>query len=179
MTKPKNDKPQEAEGAAPKKKGFFASKLLWIALVFTVLAAGWTIAQRLDRSKPAPADASGVVRSLTDAAAAPAPRDPTLAERAAPAAARSGLSFVMGYAVGWFLRRALKIAAIIALLAVLALYVLKRTGVLADPAALHDSVEAAGEWAKREGAAFKDFALGLAPSAMAGGAGLIVGALRR
>ncbi len=172
-----NQTPPAVQGAA--KRGFFASKLLWFAMILTAAAGAWTAMQRADRSEPPPRDASGMVRSLADGAAAPAPRDPTLSERLAPAAARAGVSFVLGYAVGWFLRRALKIAAILALLAVGLIYVLHRTGVLADPDTLRQSVDAAGEWVEREGGAVKDFVLGLAPTGFAGIAGMAIGALRR
>lgn len=166
-----------ANGAG--KRGFFASKLLWFAMILTVAAGAWTAMQRTDRTQPPPKDASGMVRSLADGAAAPAPRDPTLSERIAPAAARAGVSFVLGYAVGWFVRRALKIAAILALLAVGVIYVLHRTGVLADPHTIQQGVDAAGDWVEREGGAVKDFVLGLAPTGFAGIAGMAIGALRR
>lgn len=182
MTKPA--KPQADNAAAPApgapKRGFFSSKLLWLALTITVLGVGWTVYLTLNQPEPPTSMPSDAVRGFAGAASStPAPREPTLAERAAPATARFGMSFVLGYAVGWLVRRALKAAAILALVAVGSLYLLKKFGVLVDPAAVEQSVEAAGEWVRSESAQFKDFALGYAPSATAGFLGVFFGVLRR
>lgn len=160
--------PQADHDAAPAsgapKRGFFSSKLLWLALTITALGVGWTIFLTLDQPDAPHSVPSDAVRGLADAASpTPAPREPTLAERVAPATARFGMSFVLGYAVGWLLRRALKAAAVLALVAVAVLYLLKKFGVLVDPATVEQSVEAAGEWVRSEGAQFKDFRPRLRP----------------
>ena len=182
MTKPGKhpvDQPASTAPGAP-KRGFFSSKLLWLALTVTALGVGWTIYLALNQTEPPPSVPADAVRGLAGPASpAPSPRDPTLAERVAPATARFGMSFVLGYAVGWLVRRAIKAAAILALVAVGTLYLLKKWGVLVDPATVEQSVEAAGEWVRAESAQFKDFALGYAPSATAGLLGVFVGAIRR
>lgn len=181
---PKPSKPPAENAAAPAqgapKRGFFSSKLLWLAITITALGVGWTIFLTLNQPEPGPTIPSDAVRGLAGAASpTPVPREPTLAERVAPATARFGMSFVLGYAVGWLVRRAIKAAAILALIAVGTLYLLKKFGVLVDPATVEQSVEAAGEWVRSESAQFKDFALGYAPSATAGLLGVFIGVLRR
>lgn len=176
---PTGDNPAASLSGAP-KHGFFSSKLLWLALTITALGVGWTVYLALNQPEPPPAFPSDAVRGLAGASSpAPTPREPTLAERVAPATARFGMSFVLGYAVGWLVRRALKAAAILAIIAVGALYLLKKFGVLVDPATVEQGVEAAGEWVRSESAQFKDFALGYAPSATAGFLGVFIGLLRR
>jgi len=100
-------------------------------------------------------------------------------DRAAPAATRLGASFVFAYAIGWFLRRMLKLAAVLAVLALGVVYLLKRFDLLSDHATVERAARDAGDWAQREGATFKDFVLGYVPSAAAGAAGLFIGFIRR
>lgn len=176
--------PTPATAAEPRAsiwRGFFRSRLLWLAMVICVVGGGLTVWSWMTRKSDQPvrttgAAAMGLAPTSVTATSAPEPR---FVDRAAPATARLGASFVAAYAVGWLLRRMLRLAAVVTVIALGLVYGLKRLGVLTDPAPVEQALHDAGDWAQREGAAFKDFVLGYIPSAAAGAAGLFVGFIWR
>ncbi len=93
-----------------------------------------------------------------------------------PALARGGASFMGGFLIGWAIRRALKLAAVVAGFLVSLLIAVKMTGLAdLDWTAIEANMLHSLAWIQGKADGFKEVLTGYLPSAGAGGAGTYLG----
>jgi len=93
-----------------------------------------------------------------------------------PALARGGASFMGGFLIGWAIRRAIKLAVIVAGLLLTLLAAVKMTGIVTlDWTAIEANISHSLAWAQGKAEGFKEVLTGYLPSAGAGGAGTYFG----
>ncbi len=192
---------------APWRKKLFGLFLAIAAVGGGLWAHGWMTAEPTETSLPPaevrlstdgsglPDNARGFVsngdnRSAADAAAGDAQVEPETADkpgfelpwtgRLGGWMARLGVSFVLGLVIGVFFRTFLKTMAVLTALAVAALVGLSYFDVIGvDFAHLRTNYDAASGWISGQAGHIKTLAMGVLPSITAGGAGFLVGFLRR
>lgn len=93
-----------------------------------------------------------------------------------PALARGGASFMAGFLLGWAIRRAVKLALIVAGILFTLLAAVKMTGAIdLDWSAIEANIAHSLAWAQGKAEGFKEVLTGYLPSAGAGGAGTFLG----
>lgn len=93
-----------------------------------------------------------------------------------PALARGGASFMGGFLIGWAVRRAIKLAVIVAGLLMTLLIAVKMTGAIdLDWTAIEANISHSLAWVQGKAEGFKEVLTGYLPSAGAGGAGTYFG----
>jgi uncharacterized membrane protein (Fun14 family) len=161
--------------------------LLVAALVFAAGVTWQLLASRAGTRTDSAGDAvppgsAGFVRSAEsgDGATETTATRPTLADRAAPWLTRVGGSFAVAFVVGWLFRAFVKLATMIAALAVLALLALSYFNVInIDLSQAERHYESAVAWAGDQGQRLGKALAEHLPSSLAGFAGLFVGFRRR
>lgn len=93
-----------------------------------------------------------------------------------PALARGGASFMGGFLLGWAIRRAVKMAMILAGILFTLLVAIKMTGAIdLDWTAIEANISHSLAWVQGKAEGFKEVLTGYLPSAGAGGAGTYFG----
>jgi uncharacterized membrane protein (Fun14 family) len=93
-----------------------------------------------------------------------------------PALARGGASFMGGFLLGWAIRRAVKLAVIVAGILFTLLVAIKMTGAInLDWTAIEANISHSLAWVQGKAEGFKEVLTGYLPSAGAGGAGTYFG----
>ena len=90
---------------------------------------------------------------------------------------RMGASYVVGFCLGWFFRKLLRLIAVAVALAVAVVALGRYAGL--DTTHAQDEVKRGGKWAEHEVVTMEDYVKGLLPSAAAGGFGTVLGFRRR
>lgn len=151
----------------------FKSKLMIFAAV--VAAIGLALWGYAAATRPAAAPSGGVshVTGFTDGGS-PAARDakPRLVDRAAPAMAKFGGSFVIGYFVAYALRKFVKWSLLVAGAITVAVVVLKKTGVVELPwEQVERTVEEGMDFAQEHASGAATYLKSVAPSAISAAVG--------
>jgi uncharacterized membrane protein (Fun14 family) len=94
-----------------------------------------------------------------------------------PTYVRVGLSYAVGYCIGWLFRKLIRIILVIGALIIGLLVFGKYAG--CDMTRAQEQVKRSGEWAQHEAAAAQDYIKKLLPSAAGGGVGAFLGFRRR
>lgn len=94
-----------------------------------------------------------------------------------PIYTRMGASYVVGFCLGWFFRKLLRLIVVVVAMAV-ALVALGRYAGL-DTTHAQEEVKRGGKWAEHEVVTMEDYVKGLLPSAATGGVGTFLGFRRR
>src|SRR5215471_14885819 len=97
---------------AQQSPGVLHSRLLWIAAAVTLAGAGlWAYAAATAGGGPGPGVNHTMVTGLDSGGSGPRPAaQPRMVDQASPALFRFGGSFVVGFLLGWVLRRFVKLA---------------------------------------------------------------------
>lgn len=94
-----------------------------------------------------------------------------------PIYTRLGASYVVGFCLGWFFRKLLRLIVVVVAMIVALLAFGKYVGV--DTTHAQDDVKRGGKWAEHEVVTMEDYLKHLLPSAGAGGFGTVLGFRRR
>ena len=191
---------------ASRAGGPLRSVWLWVGVAVTVLGlALWIYARSTAaapgpapsnapaagaaaRSTPGPAAPAGLLPGGVDGAAPAALTGAELEERAVrlideagPATARLGVSFLVGFGLGWLLRKVITIAAVILAVVVIGVFFLASQGHLPQKGMPVDEAKVRGmadnlvAWLRAQGSSLRAFAFGYVPSAGAAAVGLLAG----
>jgi uncharacterized membrane protein (Fun14 family) len=175
---------QKNSSASKQEKVWWKSKsLLAAAVIMLVGIVMWVVepagnkpasGQRSPDGSPL---ATGFVESQTPVSASGA--KPSL-QPDSPALFRLGGSYIVGFFIGWGIRKSLKMAFWFAALIVAGGLAAQYFGLFhVDLEALQDHFARSLAWLKGESGAIKEFLTGYIPSSAAGIVGMIVGATRK
>jgi uncharacterized membrane protein (Fun14 family) len=90
--------------------------------------------------------------------------------------ARFGGCFIAGFCVAYAFKKAIKVAAIVAGVVLIGMFVMARVGIIDfDWSMMEEPLNRSVAWIRGEAGAMKDFILGYLPSAGSAAAGMIVG----
>jgi uncharacterized membrane protein (Fun14 family) len=172
----------------PKVLGFFTgwlsngpwrSKSFWAALAVFVVGMGFWVS---DIKKGPPPNQTGTA-STDVSTATPSNPSPAAAvtdwnwRKSFPWYVNISGSYVLGFCIGWFFRKLLQLAVVVAALAIALLAFGKYVGW--DTSHMQQQVKRGGEWAQHEATAGEDYLKRLLPSATGGAVGTFLGFRRR
>lgn len=149
------------------------SKTLWIAAGLALL--GLVLWMTVPREEPPPTAKPGQTTLAQASGEAVATKVHTL--QGSPALFRFGISYIAGFALGYGLRRFVKLTLLLSVVAFVALFFLRKSGWLdLDWSVVEDHLSDSFAWLRGQAEALKVFATGYVPSAVAAGVGLFLGA---
>jgi uncharacterized membrane protein (Fun14 family) len=157
------------------------------AIVVTILGlAAWiyavVTAPQVDRSGTNGSGVPGGASALVEARAAPdggVEPEPRTIDTAAPAIFRFGLSFLAGFALGFVLKKFIKISLLVGAVLAAAIWGLQASGLFTLPwDQIHTHISDSLSWMKGQAEGFKEFITGYLPSSMAAAAGVFIGLWR-
>jgi len=149
------------------------SKTLWVAAGLALL--GLILWVATPKAAPPPASAPGQATLAEASGEAVASQVHTL--QGSPALFRFGLSYIAGFALGYGLRRFIKLTLILSVVAFLAIFFMRKAGWIdLDWSSVESHLSDSFGWLKGQAEALKVFVTGYVPSAAAAGVGLIFGA---
>lgn len=146
---------------------------MWIYALATAPAAGASTARSGDSGLASGFSTreGGSTSSTTSA--------PRAVDAAAPAVLRLGVSFLGAFMIGFFLRKFLRWTLLIVAVIAVAIYFLRRSGVIELPwDQIQDQVEGGSTWLQAQAGSIKKLLTGYLPSSMAAVAGGFIGFLR-
>jgi uncharacterized membrane protein (Fun14 family) len=168
-------------------------RLLWLALLLVAVGvAGQVVARVGSRATAettettAAPDAPHAVRAFgtsdrsADESTAATPADQPWWARLSPAMTKVGVSFIVGFLVGWVFRAFLKGMLLLTLVVVGGLFALSYFGVLnIDFTAARESYDSAMQWLTAQGTRLKDVVMAHLPSSGGGAVGAFLGLRRK
>jgi uncharacterized membrane protein (Fun14 family) len=156
-------------------RSIWSSTALRIALVVAAAGAGLWIYAAATAPPPPPPVVPGVSSFSGDL---PISREDAARwiDQASPAIFRFGSSFVVGFFLGWALRKFVKWTMLIAGAALVGYYFLHRAGIATIGSDdMHATVDRSLAWLRGEADSFKEFILGYVPSGASAAAGIFFG----
>lgn len=146
---------------------------MWIYALATAPAAG-TSNERSGDSGLASGFSSREGGSTSSTSSAPRAVD-----AAAPAVLRFGVSFLGAFMIGFFLRKFLRWTLLVVAIIAIAIYFLRRSGMLELPwDQIEEQVEGGSTWLQAQAGSIKKLLTGYLPSSMAAMAGGFIGFMR-
>ena len=158
-------------GAAAGSDGPWRAKTVLLALFIVVLGLGFWVR---DAVKGPPPPSPAHVTTPTEQAASGGSWD---FSRPVPGYARVCASYIGGFFIGWAVRRFLRLALSVVILALLLVGVARYAGCDAAPA--QSRVKEKASWARHEAVVARDYLKGFLPSGTAGAVGVFLGFWRR
>lgn len=174
----------DAGATQARKKSAWKSPSLIVAIVVTLVGLGlWAYATATKPAAPAARGATpdGVVSGFSSgdplaAGSGEVTASQRLIDKASPAVARFGASFIAGFCVAYAFKKFIKVTAIVVGVLFIAIFAMKKAGMIdLDWAAMEDTINRSVAWLRGEAGAMKDFITGYLPSAASAAAGMFVG----
>lgn len=149
------------------------AKTLWIAAGLALL--GLVLWVAIPKKGPPPPMPSGQATLAEASGEAVATQVHSM--QGSPALFRFGISYIAGFFLGYGLRRFVKLTIILSLVAVAAVFLMRKAGWIdLDWGSVETHLSDSFAWLKGQAEAVKVFATGYVPSAVAVGVGLFMGA---
>ncbi|MBX3357284.1 MAG: hypothetical protein KF745_02535 [Phycisphaeraceae bacterium] len=169
------------EKATATATSIWRSKVLLAAIGVTAIGAAMWVYAAATASPAVPESSAASAFSSQLSATAPSDAAPKsrLIDDSAPAVFRLGLSFIVGYFFAVVARKFIKITLLVAGLAALGIYGLRKAGVdVFDWSTVEGQVDQGVEWAKEHAGAARSWVMGYMPSAASAVVGMFFGARR-